>query len=209
MSGKGARKSNGFSSICVFVVCNCVNHSNDNEICWWLGTATSCVSNYPGVHCREDARGMVVMKIDELVNSVRAMNSSTDAYKYPNEIRVVYNSFTIVNIPYDAKNMFDCLFVNQGLEVPTYIKAQLTGIINKFLRTPIKDRFPEKKYRLRWLNDMDGDPNYADYSHGTWFWKTHKVNAKTYTEKELQQLKINNPRFAPAIDVLKEPVEDD
>ena len=149
------------------------------------------------------------MKIDELANSVRAMNSSTDAYKYPNEIKVVYNSFTIVNIPYDAKNMFDCLFVNQDLEFPTYIKAQLTGIINKFLRTPIKDRFPEKKYRLRWLNDMDGDPNYADYSHGTWFWKTHKVNAKTYTEKELQQLKINNPRFAPAIDVLKEPVEDD
>lgn len=150
-----------------------------------------------------------MMKINELANSVRAMNSSTDAYKYPNEIKVFYNSRTIVNIPYDAKNMFDCLFVNQDLEVPTYIKAQLTGIINKFLRTPIKERFPGKKYRLRWLNDMDGDPNYADYSHGIWFWKTHKVNAKTYTEKELQQLKINNPRFAPAIDAMKEPVEDD
>ena len=149
------------------------------------------------------------MKIDEFVNSVRAVKNSTDAYMYPNEIKVVYKSRTIVNVPYDAKNMFDCLFKNQDLEVPAYIKAQLTRIINKFLRTPIKDRFPEKKYRLRWLNDMDGDPNYADYSHGTWFWKTHKVNAKTYTEKELQQLKINNPRFAPAIDVMKEPVEDD
>lgn len=149
------------------------------------------------------------MKINEFVNSVRAVKNSTDAYMYPNEIKVVYKSRTIVNVPYDAKNMFDCLFKNQDLEVPAYIKAQLTRIINKFLRTPIKDRFPEKKYRLRWLNDMDGDPNYADYSHGTWFWKTHKVNAKTYTEKELQQLKINNPRFAPAIDVLKEPVEDD
>ena len=149
------------------------------------------------------------MKINEFINSVRAVKNSTDAYMYPNEIKVVYKSRTIVNVPYDAKNMFDCLFKNQDLEVPAYIKAQLTGIINKFLRTPIKDRFPEKKYRLRWLNDMDGDPNYADYSHGTWFWKTHKVNAKTYTEKELQQLKINNPRFAPAIDVLKEPVEDD
>lgn len=150
-----------------------------------------------------------MMKINELADRVRAMDSSADAYKYANEIKVAYNSIVIINIPYNAKNMFDCLFKNQDLEVPAYIKAQLTRIINKFLRTPIKDRFPEKKYRLRWLNDMDGDPNYADYSHGTWFWNTHKVNAKTYTEKELQQLKINNPRFAPAIDVLKEPVEDD
>ena len=35
------------------------------------------------------------MKIDELANSVRAINSSTDAYKYSSEIKVVYNSFTI------------------------------------------------------------------------------------------------------------------
>lgn len=149
------------------------------------------------------------MKIDEFINSVIAVNSLTNVYKYPNEIKVVYNSRTIVNIPYDAKNMFDCLFVNQDLEVPTYIKAQLTGIINKFLRTPIKERFPGKKYRLRWLDDDEGNPNYADCLHGTWFWETNKDNAKTYTEKELQQLKINNPKLAPAIDAMKEPVEGD
>ena len=28
-----------------------------------------------------------------------------------------------------------------------------------------------------------------------------------FTETELQQLKINNPRLAPAIDAMKEPVE--
>lgn len=106
------------------------------------------------------------MKIDELANSVRAMNSSTDAYKYPDEIKVVYNSRTIVNVPYDAKNMFDCLFKNQDLEVPAYIKAQLTRIINKFLRTPIKERYPEKKYRLRWVDDNDGTSNYLDYFAG-------------------------------------------
>ena len=98
-------------------------------------------------------------------------------------------------------NFYDCF----GKRSREYLSA----LIEEFLETPLKERFPEKKYRLRWLNDMDGDPNYADYSHGIWFWKTHKVNAKTYTEKELQQLKINNPRFASAIDVMKEPVEDD
>lgn len=148
------------------------------------------------------------MKIDELANSVRAMNSSTDAYKYPSEIKVVYNSFTIVNVPYDAKNMFDCLFVNQNLEVPAYIKAQLTIIINKFLRTPIKERYPEKKYSLRWIDDDDGTPNYLDYFNGEWYWNPNKRDAKTYTEKELQQLKIDNPRLAPSIDAMKEEVED-
>ena len=29
------------------------------EICWRLGVTASCVSDYPGIHCREDARGMV------------------------------------------------------------------------------------------------------------------------------------------------------
>lgn len=149
------------------------------------------------------------MKIDEFINSVIAVNSLTNAYKYPNEIKVVYKSRTIVNVPYDAKNMFDCLFKNQDLEVPAYIKAQLTIIINKFLRTPIKERFPEKKYRLRWLDDDGGNPNYADYLHGTWFWETNKDDAKIYTEKELQQLKINNPRFTPAINAMKEPMEDE
>ena len=52
---------NGFSSICVYLVCDCVNYSNDNEICWWLGTAASCTSNYLSVHCRTNERGMVMM----------------------------------------------------------------------------------------------------------------------------------------------------
>ena len=148
------------------------------------------------------------MKIDEFINSVIAVNSLTNAYKYPNEIKVVYKSRTIVNVPYDAKNMFDCLFKNQDLEVPAYIKAQLTIIINKFLRTPIKERFPEKKYRLRWVDDNDGTSNYLDYLAGEWRLFANE-DVHIFTETELQQLKINNPRFAPVIDAMKEPVEDE
>ncbi|WP_418292585.1 hypothetical protein, partial [Limosilactobacillus vaginalis] len=88
-------------------------------------------------------------------------------------------------------------------------REYLSALIEEFLHTPIKERFPEKKYRLRWFDDDDGNPNYADYSHGTWFWETNKDNVKTYTEKELQQLKINNPRFTPAINAMKELVEDE
>ena len=63
-------KKNGQCVICVPVVCNCINHSNNNEICWWLGTAASCVSDYLGVHCRTNAGRMVTMKkLDEIVKN--------------------------------------------------------------------------------------------------------------------------------------------
>ena len=61
----GVIERNGFSSICVSVVCHSADCSNNDEVCWWMGTAASCTSNYPGVHCRTNERGMVVMKIDE------------------------------------------------------------------------------------------------------------------------------------------------
>lgn len=148
------------------------------------------------------------MKIDELVNRVRAMDSLADVYKYTNEIKVAYKSIVIINIPYDAKNMFDCIFKNQDLEVPAYIKAQLTRIINKFLRTPIKERFPEKKYRLRWAFDSYGDTYYLDNGAGVWLLQS-KRDAKQYTQQELDELKKINPQLAPAIDAMKELVEDD
>lgn len=147
------------------------------------------------------------MKIDELVNRVRAMDSLADVYKYSNEIKVAYKSIVIINIPYDAKNMFDCIFKNQDLEVPAYIKAQLTRIINKFLRTPIKERFPEKKYRLRWAFDSYGDTYYLDNGAGVWLLQS-KRDAKQYTQQELDELKKINPQLAPAIDAMKEPAEE-
>lgn len=140
------------------------------------------------------------MKIDELINGIRAVGDSIDVYKYSNKIKVVYNLFVIINIPYDAKNTFDCTFVNQTIEFPAYIKAQLTRVINKFLRTPIKERFPEKKYRLRWIDDDDGASNYLNKVKGVWKLRSMKSTMGIFTEKELQQLKINNPKLAPAID---------
>lgn len=145
------------------------------------------------------------MKIDELADRVRAMDSSAGAYKYSNEIKVAYNSIVIINIPYNAKNMFDCLFKNQDLEIPAYIKAQLARIINKFLRTPIKERFPEKKYCLRWFNAKNGAKQYLN---GGAVWGIEVNAAQIFTETELEELKKSSPRLAPAIDAMKEPVED-
>lgn len=47
------------------MVCNCVNHSNDDEIRWWLGTVAGGVSDYLGIHCWENAGRMVRMKLTE------------------------------------------------------------------------------------------------------------------------------------------------
>ena len=45
------------------MVCDCADCSNDNEVCWWLGTATSGASDYLSVHCRTNAGRMVEMEI--------------------------------------------------------------------------------------------------------------------------------------------------
>ena len=152
-----------------------------------------------------------MMKIDEFIEKVNERDGMRAKKTAEGIVIGTPNNIGIFNIPEDATNFIeiDTWATSNSLYWKKPDREYLSSLIEEFLHTPIKERFPEKKYRLRWLNDMDGDPNYADYSHGIWFWKTHKVNAKTYTEKELQQLKINNPRFASAIDVMKEPVEDD
>ena len=56
-------KKNGQCVVCVSVVCNCVNHSNNDEVCWWLGVTAGGVSNYPGFYRWENSRRVVVRTI--------------------------------------------------------------------------------------------------------------------------------------------------
>lgn len=96
-------------------------------------------------------------------------------------------------------NFYDCF----GKRSREYLSA----LIDEYLQTPLEERFPEKKYRLRWIDDNDGTSNYLDYLAGEWRLFANE-DVHIFTETELQQLKINNPRFAPAIDAMKEPVEE-
>lgn len=149
------------------------------------------------------------MKIKEAVNRIESTSKSTFAWEHEGYIHITFNTFTILVVPYEAKTMFDCHFVNPNLELPADVKAQISGIIGKFLRTPIRERFPEKKYHLRWFNDQSGFKNYLDFdSDGDWkLWRS-RDDAQAFTESELEQLKKDNPRFAPAIDAMKEPAEE-
>ncbi len=146
------------------------------------------------------------MKIKEAVNRIESTSKSIFAWEHEGYIHITFNTFTILVVPYEAKTMFDCHFVNSNLELPADVKAQISGIIGKFLRTPIKERFPEKKYRLRWINDDEsGFPNYLCRNQDGEWWFT---GTTYFTESELEQLKKDNPRLAPAIDAMKEPAED-
>lgn len=93
--------------------------------------------------------------------------------------------------------------------------ARVMDVIQRLLDTPIKERFPEKKYCLRWIGEkVDkiflGIYGKAKGSSNT-FWATfpEPCSDAIFTESELEQLKKDNPRLAPAIDAMKEEVKDD
>lgn len=148
------------------------------------------------------------MKIKEAVNRIKSTSKSIFAWEREGYIHIAFNTFTVLVVPYEAKTMFDCHFVNLNLELPADVKAQLSGIIGKFLRTPIKEHYPDKKYRLRWISDKDNCKNYLDYSSGMWDFVESKNEATIFAESGLNHLKLNNPLLAPAIDAMKEPAED-
>lgn len=150
------------------------------------------------------------MKIKEAVNRIESTSKSIFAWEHEGYIHISWNTFTILVVPYEAKTMFDCHFVNPHIKLPADVKAQIGGIIGKFLRTPIKERYPDKKYRLRWIDDGDNHRNYLScILNGEWDLVMEKCGATIFAESELNQLKKDNPRLAPAIETMKEEVKDD
>ena len=88
--------------------------------------------------------------------------------------------------------------------------ARAMDVIQRLLDTPVEERFPEKKYRLRWIDDRNRKANYVCLDmDATWHMITLKNFADTFTESELEQLKKYNPHLAPAIDAMKEEAKDD
>lgn len=153
------------------------------------------------------------MKINELVNEINECSSFT-AEKDDDEkcIYIGTDSYdNLATIKYDVHYLDDVSMFFFPLDSSKHCRNlgnfyAFLNLINKFVNTPVKERYPENKYHLRWINDDDGTPNYLCNLDGTWCWSPTKRNADVFTEKELQQLKINNPKLAPAIDAMKEQV---
>ena len=89
--------------------------------------------------------------------------------------------------------------------------ARAMDVIQRLLDTPVEERFPEKKYCLRWFDDEFGK-TFLGFckTGGKKYWSTFNMQIpKTiFTKSELEQLKKDNPCLAPAIDAMKEPAED-
>ncbi|WP_457801107.1 hypothetical protein [Limosilactobacillus reuteri] len=90
--------------------------------------------------------------------------------------------------------------------------ARVMDVIQRLLDTPIKERFPEKKYRLVVKRDNPFCPKYVSNIitelNGIGFdLSIDEKEARIFSEKELNQIKGREPSLAPAIDAMKEPAE--
>ena len=102
----------------------------------------------------------------------------------------------------DVKEDFEALY-----SVTLKDLARVMDVVQRLLDTPVEERFPEKKYCLRWIDDHDHCKNYLNlYSDGVWDFVDDEIDAVIFTESELEQLKTDNPHLAPAIDAMKEEV---
>ena len=152
-----------------------------------------------------------MMKIKEaikIINSTKTVRASLEKEKiYFYEYTVSKFDYFLV-MPQKANNWdnVDEDFVALYSTTPKDL-ARVMDVIQRLLDTPVEERFPEKKYCLRWIDDHDHCKNYLNlYSDGVWDFVDDEIDALIFTESELEQLKTDNPHLAPAIDAMKEPV---
>lgn len=151
------------------------------------------------------------MKIKEFIEKVNEHDGMQAKKVYKRIAIGTPNNMGIFSIPEDATNFIeiDTWATSNSLYWKKEDREYLSALIEEFLHTPVEERFPEKKYRLRWIDDRNRKANYVCLDmDATWHMITLKNFADTFTESELEQLKKYNPHLAPAIDAMKEPAED-
>ena len=152
------------------------------------------------------------MKINELVKEVNSCFLNLKAIRRDDGVLIISgNDDALLLVPEKATNFMEVYFCvdNQGMYFTKANRERLSALIEEFLETPIDERYPEKKYRLRWIDEDDGDRNYLFITSGWYLTNIIDDKKAVFTESELEQLKRDAPRLAPAIDAMKEPVEDD
>ena len=153
------------------------------------------------------------MEIKEFIEKVNEHDGMRAKKVYKRIAIGTPNNMGIFSIPEDATNFIeiDTWSTSNSLYWKKEDREYLSALIEEFLHTPVEERFPEKKYCLRWFDDEFGK-TFLGFCKigGKKYWSTFNTQTpKTiFTKSELEQLKKDNPRFAPAIDAMKEPAED-
>ena len=156
---------------------------------------------------------MKIREAIEIINgstsTVLAKESNGFLHMYRRDFKVHANWF--LEMPIDVTNWdsicsdWDCLSNIEPRDL-----ARVMDVIQRLLDTPINERFPEKKYRLRWIDDQGHYKNYLNLnSNGAWVFVDDEIDADIFAESGLEQLKKDNPHLSPAIDAMKEEVKDD
>ena len=154
------------------------------------------------------------MKIKEALNFINATTTvrakvDGDYLNVFSKDMISHNWFLKLNTK--AVN-WDTVFKHWGglTDVAPEDLARVMDVIQRLLDTPVEERFPEKKYCLRWFDDEFGK-TFLGFCRtgGKKYWSTHNMQTPItiFTKSELEQLKKDNPRFAPAIDAMKEEVK--
>ena len=155
------------------------------------------------------------MKIDEAVKFINGTNTAFAEVEDGDLIIFEHNRVSddwFLRFPTKAKTWRSIIDDEDCLtDVEPQDLARVMDVIQRLLDTPVEERFPEKKYRLRWIDDKLGKTFLGFNNQWTEkFWSTYGVPTSNtiFTESELEQLKKDNQHLAPAIDAMKEPVED-
>ena len=153
------------------------------------------------------------MKIDEAVKFINGTNTAFAEVEDGDLIIFEHNRVSddwFLRFPTKAKTWRSIIDDEDCLtDVEPQDLARVMDVIQRLLDTPVEERFPEKKYRLRWIDDKLGKTFLGFNNQWTEkFWSTYGVPTSNtiFTESELEQLKKDNPHLAPAIDAMKEPV---
>lgn len=124
----------------------------------------------------------------------------------------------VMEVPVDATNWLNVKldYFEAHNSLTGVAREYVSSLVSQYLNTPLAERKPEKKYRLRWLDSDDPKLDHETYlgrdypDSGGYNWVTcNKDMAEVFTEHELEKLKDENADYAMIIDAMKEEVKDD
>ena len=157
------------------------------------------------------------MKIKEFIEKVNKRDGMRAKEADKRILTGTPNNMGIFSIPEDATNFIeiDTWATSNSLYWKKPDREYLSSLIEELLHTPVKDRFPEKKYRLV------ANPNSFEQT-GTYATKYVACiedsmdsfsfiygGPTIFSEKELKQIEGLHPNIAPAIETMKKEVKDD
>lgn len=160
------------------------------------------------------------MKIKEALDIING--TTTVKAKYNNHSIFVCFKF----LPFDGHcflalradvKTWDCVTLVSGAidDVIPEDLARVMDTVQRLLDTPVRERFPEKKYRLvANPNSLEETGTYATkyvacIENSMDSFSFIYGGPTIFSEKDLKQIEESHPNIAPAIEAMKEEVKDD